>query len=83
MLFFGDMLQIPPIPPSSALFQPPPKETESATTALEMFWTTSEDSINMFTELTEQWRIDDDWYQAFLCQCRVGALTDEMYNYFL
>ena len=56
VLFFGDMLQIPPIPPSSALFQPPPKETESATTALEMFWTTSEDSINMFTELTEQSR---------------------------
>ena len=37
----------------------------------------------MFTELTEQWRIDDDWYQAFLCQCRVGDLTDEMYNFFL
>ena len=76
-MLFGDMLQIPPIPPTSALFIPPPKTTEAAKTALGMFWTTSPDSINMSAELTEQWRIDDEWCHAFLCQCRVGELTEE------
>ena len=33
-LFFGDLLQIPPLPPISALFVPPPKKTEAARTAL-------------------------------------------------
>ena len=34
VILFGDMLQIPPIPPASALFIPPPKKTEAAKAAL-------------------------------------------------
>lgn len=83
-LFFGDMLQIPPIPPTAALFLPPcAKKSEAAKDALALFWSDSPDALNFFIELTEQWRIDDEWYQAFLSQCRVGELSEEMYNFFM
>ena len=28
-------------------------------------------------------RIDDEWYNAFLTECRAGLLTEEMYDYLM
>ena len=48
-----------------------------------MFWGDGADTINYFVELTQQMRIEDPWYSAFLDQCRRGYLDDEMYNFIL
>ena len=50
---------------------------------LDMFWGSNLDSVNFFTELTQQMRIVDEWYSAFLQQCRKGAFTEEMYDYLM
>ena len=81
-LIFGDMLQIPPIPASAALFLPPTeKKTSIAKYALNWFWGDNEDSLNYFMELTIQCRIQDPWYSRFLDECRQGSLSDDMYNF--
>lgn len=82
LLLFGDMLQIPPIPASAALFLPPiNKKSSIAKDALNWFWGDDQDSLNYFAELTIQSRIQDSWYSRFLYECRKGRLSDEMYNY--
>ena len=48
---------------------------------LNMFWGDDTDTINYFVELTQQMRIEDPWYSAFLDQCRHGYLDDEMCNF--
>ena len=50
---------------------------------LNMFWGDDTDTINYFVELTQQMRIEDPWYSAFLDQCRRGYLDDEMYNFII
>ena len=84
LIMFGDMLQLPPIPNTAALFLPPgrAKKSELANSMLHLFWGDDEDSINYFQELRQQMRVEDDWYDRFLRQCRYGALEDELY-YFL
>ena len=76
----GDTLQLPPIPASSALFLPPAiaKCSLCGRDMLEMFWGDDENAINSFVELTQQMRVEDEWYSAFLDQCRAGYFDDEM-----
>jgi hypothetical protein len=83
LMMFGDTLQLPPIPSSAALFLPPDAATcvPCAREMLDMFWGDGADTINYFVELTQQMRIEDPWYSAFLDQCRRGSLDDEMYNF--
>ena len=84
---FGDMLQLPPIPACSAIFVPPqgkPKPpTKTAEELLDAFWTGSEESLNFFVELSRQERTKDIWYKQLLDECRVGALTEENYNFLM
>ena len=83
-MMFGDTLQFPPIPASTALFLPPVgKKPELARDMLSMFWDDKEDSLNYFKELTIQKRIHDTWYNLFLQECRTGNLSEEMYNYLM
>ena len=83
-MMFGDTLQFPPIPASTALFLPPlEKKTELARDMLSMFWDDKADSLNYFKELTIQKRIHDTWYNLFLQECRTGNLSEEMYNYLM
>ena len=51
--------------------------------ALDLFWSTGPDALNFFQELTIQSRIKDPWYSRFLQECRVGSLTEEMYNFLM
>ena len=46
---------------------------------MDMFWKYNQDSINYLEELTEQKRIDDDWYNSILFECRDGDLKYENY----
>ena len=52
---FGDMLQLPPIPASSAIFVPPQGKptppTKTAEEVLDAFWTASENSLNFSRSL--------------------------------
>ena len=83
-LMFGDTNQLPPIPAKAALFKPPvEKKTGVARDALDIFWSTGPDSLNFFQELTAQMRIDDEWYNACLKECRAGLLSEEMYNFLM
>jgi len=73
-LTFGDASQIPPIPPSTALFLPPVTEKSAlAKNALDLFWTADRDALNYFQELTEQKRIEDAWYASVMDECRCGT----------
>jgi hypothetical protein len=85
LMMFGDMLQLPPIPSSAALFLPPDptSKTQAALDVLEMFWGEGENTVNYFIELNMQMRVEDDWFNDFLMQCRAGDLEDEMYNFFM
>ena len=83
-LMFGDMNQIAPIPAKAALFKPPvEKKTSTARKALDIFWSNGPDALNFYQELIDQMRIDDVWYNAFLMECRAGALSEEMYNFLM
>ena len=83
-LMFGDTNQLPPIPASAALFKPlVEKKTRAAREALDIFWSSGPDALNFFQELIAQKRIDDVWYNAFLHECRAGALSEEMYNFLM
>ena len=55
-----------------------------ARNALDLFWGNGENSngIRKYTELTQLMRCDDEWYNHFLKQCRVGKLSMEDYAYF-
>ena len=84
LLIFGDMNQLPPIPASAALFNPPgEKKTRCARAALDLFWGSGVDALNFFLELTIQVRCVDPWFSIFLNQCRMGALSQEMYHFFM
>ena len=49
-MFFGDMLQLPPIPASAALFVPPiGKKKQSERVMLDIFWSNGADSLNVYT----------------------------------
>ena len=50
--------------------------------ALELFWQDGEDSVRSFWPLTELMRCDDEWYNSFLGQCRIGKLSMGNYSYF-
>ena len=84
---FGDMSQLPPIPSSSAIFVPPQGKarppTKTAEEILEAFWTAKDNSLNFFVELTQQQRTTDVWFRQLLNECRVGALSDENYNFLM
>ena len=82
---FGDMQQLPPIPASTALFNPPVgRKSALAREVLDMFWSNGPDALNYFQELIIQVRIaDDPWYKTFLEECRSGSLSEEMYNYLM
>ena len=55
MLGFGDFYQIPPIPASASLANPPiEKKSEGALRALDVLWTEGRDSLTFFVELTIQ-----------------------------
>ena len=82
ILLFGDLYQLPPIPATAAIFTPPTEtKTEAAKTILNMFWSNDANSINSFVELTIQKRIGDDWYARVMDECRMGALSEDSYNY--
>ena len=85
VMMSGDTLRLPPIPASSALFLPPAVAECSpcGRDMLEMFWGDDENAIHSFVELTQQMRVEDEWYSAFLDQCRAGYLDDEMYNFII
>ena len=81
---FGDMQQLPPIPASAALFNPPlGKKTGSAKEVLDIFWGDGADALNFWKELTIQVRVQDQWFDALLKECRAGNLTEEMYNFLM
>ena len=62
LLTFGDFFQLPPIPASAAIFDPPNLcKTERSRKIVEMFWGDDVDSLNYFVELIVQKRIDDPW----------------------
>ena len=83
-LFFGDTNQLPPIPETSALFLPPRAgKKQMALDVLNIFWGNDANALNFFIELTDQMRIDDNWYNELLMECRSGRLSVEMYNFFL
>ena len=46
-----------------------------------MFWGEGPGALNFFQELTIQVRVVDAWFNAFLGQCRLGALEEDMYNF--
>jgi len=84
VVFFGDWWQLPPIPDSAALFKPPPEKcTARAKLALNIFWGAGSGSINFLAELTEQKRVEDDWYNSLLMSCRDGKLDDESYQFLM
>jgi hypothetical protein len=47
-----------------------------------MFWSSGPSSLNFLAELTEQKRIEDEWYNEMLLQCRNGQLDEENYCFF-
>ena len=85
VMMFGDTLQLPPIPSSTALFLPPGivDKAPHIQDVLNVFWGNDANSLNYFTELTQQLRVEDPWYRLFLARCRAGHLDDEMYNFIL
>ena len=79
-LLFGDWWQLRPVR-ATALFDHPSKATNDlAYEGLLLLWGQNRDSVRRVWELTEQKRCPDAFYQAFLTQCRNGALERE--NYF-
>ena len=82
LLLLGDFNQIPPIPPTTAVFIPPEQERPEglAGKAIDLFWGSDVNSLNYFKELTIQKRTDDAWYDALLKECRKGSLSEESYN---
>lgn len=79
-LFVWDWWQLPPIPDTAALFNPPVgRRSETAKAVLDMFWSSEPSSLNFLAELTEQKRIEDEWYNEMLLQCRNGQLDEENY----
>ena len=81
---FGDMQQLPPIPSSTALFNPPVnKKSQLARKVLDIFWSDGPNALNYFRELTIQVRVLDPWYNVFLQECRSGDLSEEMYSFLI
>ena len=84
LINFGDLNQIPPIPASAAIFNPPdPSKSESSRRIVEMFWGDDVDSINYFAEITIQKRCVDAWYGQVLEECREGMLSDTSYCFLM
>ena len=50
---------------------------------LHLFWGSDLNAINYFKELVQQMRVEDEWYDAFLQQCRYGMLSEEMWHYLM
>ena len=79
-MFFGDWWQLPPIPDSWALFQPPTcAKSAFQRAALDIFWDDGPNSLNFLAELTIQKRVEDPWYASLLTECRNGNLSHENY----
>ena len=80
-VFFGDWWQLAPIT-DTPLFNPPQPETPlHIKSMLDIFWSNSHNSIQRTWELTEQLRCEDTWYHKVLQECRMGALSEEQYNF--
>lgn len=78
-LLFGDWWQLRPVR-ATALFDHPSKASnELAYEGLLLLWGQNRDSVQRVWELTEQKRCPDEFYTAFLTQCRNGALELENY----
>jgi hypothetical protein len=86
-MMFGDMLQLPPIPSSSAVFVPPQGKprppSKTAEEILDLFWSEGEQALNFFMELIQQHRTSDIWYRQLLDECRLCFLADENYNFLM
>ena len=78
-LLFGDWWQLRPVR-ATALFDHPSKASNDlAYEGLLLLWGQNRDSVQRVWELTEQKRCPDEFYKAFLTQCRNGALELENY----
>ena len=78
-LLFGDWWQLRPVR-ATALFDHPSKaNTDLAHDGLLLLWAQNRDSVQRVWELTEQKRCPDEFYMAFLTQCRNGDLGFENY----
>ncbi len=80
VLRFGDWWQMPPVA-GMALFGNPEKATSlTAYHGMNLVWGTPETAVRKIRELTKPVRCSDAWYNAFLMQCRVGSLKEDMHN---
>ena len=78
-LLFGDWWQLRPVR-ATALFDHPSKaKNDLAYEGLLLLWGQNKDSVQRVWELTEQKRCPDEFYTAFLTECRNGALQRENY----
>ena len=78
----ADFWQLHPVSGTFIASNPTVLSPGSAYDVACMFWDDGPDSIRALWELTELVRCTDEWYNAFLGQCRRGSLTLEDYCYF-
>ena len=78
----ADFWQLHPVTGTFLASNPLDVPAGCAHRALELFWQDGDDSVRSFWQLTELMRCDDEWYNSFLSQCRVGNLSMEDYSYF-
>ena len=78
----ADLWQLHPVTGTFLASNPLDVPAGCAQHALELFWRDGEDSVRHFWDLTESMRCDDQWYNSFLRQCRVGGLSMEDYCFF-
>ena len=77
LMMCADFWQLHPINGTFIASNPLDVPAGCAHRALELFWQDDKDSMRSFWNLTEFMRCDDDWYNSFLGQCRVGDLSME------
>jgi len=89
VLFVGDFYQLDPpegvslaaVPRSLLTGDPLQVPHSSAPHGQELFWGKCDMSLGGITELTEPVRCKDDWYNAFLDECRQKSLTETNFNF--
>ena len=81
VIMCADFWQLHPVSGTFLATNPLDVGDGCAQTALLMFWEDSLNSIRSLWELTQKGRCDDDWYNDFLGECRVGNLSKENYCY--
>ena len=78
----ADFWQLHPVTGTFLASNPLEVPSSRACQELDISWGAGEDSARSFWQLTELMRCDDEWYNAFLGQCRIGNLSMEDYSYF-